>query len=231
VHDQFDGHHFFTQIDGKRYATRLLIVLALVESSDVIFAIDSIPAIFAITTEPFVVVTSNVFAILGLRSLYFALAPLMDRFRYLKLSLVFLLGFVGVKLVLAHHVDISPVATLGAIIGIVSVGALASVVAPKRPADESESPVTPVEREQLRGLTPRAAQRVAILVLGTSCLAVGAGIVLLPGPTLVLVPAGIALIAAEGYWVRRFLKKRADPPQAAMPSAEEPHAKRPAQLR
>ncbi len=206
VHDHFHGHHFFIEVNGKRFATRLFIVLVLVESSDLIFAVDSIPAIFAITTEPFIVVTSNVFAILGLRSLYFALAPLMDRFRYLKLSLVFLLGFVGVKLVLSHHVEISPVATLGAIIGIVAVGALASVVASNRPRDHSDSPVTLMEREQLRGLTPRGARRVAILLIAMSCLGVGAGIVLLPGPIFVLLPAGVALIAAESYWARRLFR-------------------------
>jgi tellurite resistance protein TerC len=219
VHDHFHGHHFFIDVNGKRYATRLFIVLVLVESSDLIFAVDSIPAIFAITTEPFIVVTSNVFAILGLRSLYFALAPLMDRFRYLKLSLVFLLGFVGVKLVLAHHVDISPVATLGAIIGIVAVGALASVVASSRPRDHSDSPVTLMEREQLRGLTPRGARRVAILLIAMSCLAVGAGVVLLPGPIFVLVPAGVALIAVESYWARRLFRR--EEPSKAAPVAEE----------
>jgi len=230
VHDHFHGHHFFIDVNGRRHATRLFIVLVLVESSDVIFAIDSIPAIFAITTEPFIVVTSNVFAILGLRSLYFALAPLMDRFRYLKLSLVFLLGFVGVKLVLAHHVDISPVATLGAIVGIVAVGALASVYASRRPSDPTESPVTPMEREQLRGLTQRGARRVALLLISTSCLAVGAGIVLLPGPALLLIPAGVTLIAAETYWARRLLQRSEPPAEVAAGDAEPRSAtQRPAQ--
>jgi tellurite resistance protein TerC len=224
VHDHFHGHHFFIDVNGKRFATRLFIVLLLVESSDVIFAVDSIPAIFAITTEPFIVVTSNVFAILGLRSLYFALAPLMDRF--LKTSLVFLLGFVGVKLVLAHHVDISPVATLGAIIGIVAVGAFASVVASRQPRDHSDSPVTLMEREQLRGLTPRGARRVALLVIGTSCLGVGAGIVLLPGPPLVLTLAGVALIAAESYLVRRLFQ-RPEPGASTDAPADESQPKGP----
>jgi tellurite resistance protein TerC len=222
VHDHFHGHHFFVEVNGKRFATRLFIVLVLVESSDLIFAIDSIPAIFAITTEPFIVVTSNVFAIMGLRSLYFALAPLMDRFRYLKMSLVFLLGFVGVKLVLAHHFEISPVATLGAIVGIVAVGALASVVAANRPRDHSDSPVTLMEREQLRGLTPRGARRVAVLVIFTSCLAVGAGVVLLPGPIWVLLPAGVALIAAESYWARRLFHREEKHPAGDSTEESEP---------
>jgi tellurite resistance protein TerC len=232
VHDHFHGHHFFIDVNGKRHATRLFVVLVLVEGSDLIFAVDSIPAIFAITTEPFIVVTSNVFAILGLRSLYFALAPLMDRFRYLKMSLVFLLGFVGVKLVLAHHFEISPVATLGAIVGIVTVGALASVVASSRPRDHSDSPVTLSEREQLRGLTPRGARRVALLVIFTSCLAVGAGVVLLPGPAWVLVPAGVALIAAESYWARRLFRSQdevraADTSKDSEPRGPQPSSRRP----
>jgi tellurite resistance protein TerC len=227
VHDHFHGHHFFIDVNGKWHATRLFVVLVLVESSDLIFAVDSIPAIFAITTEPFIVVTSNVFAILGLRSLYFALAPLMDRFRYLKLSLVFLLGFVGVKLVLSHHVEISPVATLGAIIGIVAVGALASIVASSRPRDHSDSPVTLMEREQLRGLTPRGARRVALLLIGTSCLAVGAGIVLLPGPAWALVPAGVALIAAEAYGARKLFQTLESRPNGNASEGSQPRGPEP----
>src|SRR5690606_27581091 len=88
---ELHGEHFFVQWNGARAATPLFLVLLVVESTDVISAVDSIPAIFAVTRDPFLVFTSNVFAILGLRSLYFAIAPLMDKFRYLKLSLVFVL--------------------------------------------------------------------------------------------------------------------------------------------
>ncbi|GJQ29354.1 MAG: membrane protein [Phycisphaerae bacterium] len=101
-----DGERFTTRVDGRLMVTPLFIVLLIVESTDVVFAVDSIPAIFGITRDPFLVFTSNVFAIMGLRSLYFALASLMNKFTYLKYSLAFILVFVGVKMMLegVHHV-------------------------------------------------------------------------------------------------------------------------------
>ena len=102
AHD-FEGQKFFTVLSGKRALTPLALVLLMVETTDLIFAVDSIPAIFAITTKPFIVFTSNVFAILGLRSLYFVLAGMIDYFRYLKLGLSVVLVFVGVKMLLDPH--------------------------------------------------------------------------------------------------------------------------------
>jgi tellurite resistance protein TerC len=100
VSDGFDGQRFFTRIGGRRHVTPLFLALVMVEITDLIFAVDSIPAIFAITPDPFIVFTSNVFAILGLRALYFCLAALIARFRYLKPALILILAFVGVKLLL-----------------------------------------------------------------------------------------------------------------------------------
>jgi tellurite resistance protein TerC len=99
--ENYDGHNFFTRIDGRRVATPLLLVLIVVELTDLVFAVDSIPAIFAITRDPFIVFSSNIFAILGLRSLYFLLAGIIDRFVYLELGLAFVLAFVGAKMLLA----------------------------------------------------------------------------------------------------------------------------------
>lgn len=96
----FDGQNFFTWQDGVRYATPLFLALVLVEASDLIFAVDSIPAIFAITTDPFIVLTSNIFAILGLRAMYFLLAGVADRFSLLKYGLAVVLMFIGVKMLL-----------------------------------------------------------------------------------------------------------------------------------
>jgi tellurite resistance protein TerC len=102
VTPDFRGSKFFVWENGKRCATPLVIVLLIVEISDLIFAVDSIPAIFAITRDPFLVYTSNVFAIMGLRSLYFALAHVIDRFHYLKYGLAVVLSFVGLKMLLGH---------------------------------------------------------------------------------------------------------------------------------
>ena len=108
---------FFVREAGVRMATPLFVVLLLVEVSDVIFAVDSIPAIFAVTSDPFIIYTSNVFAILGLRSLYFALAGVMDKFAYLKIGLGVVLTFVGVKMLLAHTAyKIDTLISLGVIV-------------------------------------------------------------------------------------------------------------------
>ena len=127
VTDHFHGHHFVVRVDGKLMATPLLLALLLVESSDVMFAVDSIPAVFAVTREPFIIFTSNIFAILGLRSLYFVLASYMQKFRYLKSALVFVLAFVGVKMILSNHYHIPDFASLAIIFGILLVGVIASV--------------------------------------------------------------------------------------------------------
>ena len=102
---EMHGQKFITREAGRRMLTPLALVLVVVETTDLVFALDSIPAIFAVTTKPFIVFTSNVFAILGLRSLYFVLAGAIEYFRYLKVGLSLVLVFVGVKMLLAPHGD------------------------------------------------------------------------------------------------------------------------------
>jgi tellurite resistance protein TerC len=126
---------FFVRENGLLMATPLFVVLLLVEVSDLIFAVDSIPAIFAVTTDPFIVYTSNVFAILGLRSLYFALAGVMDKFHYLKVGLGVVLTFVGVKMLLAHTTwKIDTLLSLGIILAILVMSVVWSLLRPKAPA-------------------------------------------------------------------------------------------------
>jgi tellurite resistance protein TerC len=127
ISPQLDNGKFFTVLaDGRRAATPLFVTLLMVEAADVMFAVDSVPAIFAVTVDPFLVFTSNVFAILGLRTLYFVVAGMMNRFRYLKVSLVFILGFVGLKMILSHHYPIPNLLSLGIIIAALLVGVIAS---------------------------------------------------------------------------------------------------------
>lgn len=120
---------FFVKVDGRRFATPLAIVLLVIETTDLVFALDSIPAIFGVTHDSFIVYTSNVFAILGLRSLYFALAGLMGLFRYLKIGLSAVLVFIGIKMLLPiFHIEIPIQIALGVIAGILSVSVIASIV-------------------------------------------------------------------------------------------------------
>ena len=132
---------FLLRKEGVTYVTPLFLVLLMVETTDLLFAVDSVPAVFAVTHDPFIVFTSNVFAILGLRSLYFALAGLMSKFQYLKMSLVFILAYVGVKMLLAHHYPIPIPVTLGVIGGILSVGILASIFGSGKDTSPLESPL------------------------------------------------------------------------------------------
>jgi predicted tellurium resistance membrane protein TerC len=125
---EYHGDKFFVRKDGLLWATPLFLVLCVVEFTDVIFAVDSIPAIFAVTTNPFIVYTSNVFAILGLRALYFLLAGVMEMFHYLKVGLSLVLVFVGVKMVLVEFYKIPIGMSLGVIGGILTLSIVASLV-------------------------------------------------------------------------------------------------------
>lgn len=132
VTPDYRDDRFFVREGGIRMATPLFVVLILVEITDLIFAVDSIPAIFAVTLDPFIVYTSNVFAILGLRSLYFALAGVMDKFHYLKIGLGVILAFVGVKMLLAHtEYKIDTLISLGIVAGILTVSVVASLLRPR----------------------------------------------------------------------------------------------------
>jgi len=132
VTDEYRKGHFFVREGGRLLATPLFLVLALVESTDLVFAVDSIPAIFAVTTDPFLVYTSNVFAILGLRSLYFVLAGVMAKFAYLKLGLSGVLVFVGTKMTLVDLYKIPSPVSLGVIATILAVSVIASLVKSRR---------------------------------------------------------------------------------------------------
>jgi tellurite resistance protein TerC len=128
ISPEYDGQKFFTVKNGVRMATPLFLVLVFIEFTDLIFAVDSIPAIFAITTDPFIVFTSNVMAILGLRSMYFLLADIVDRFVYLKTGLAVILAFIGVKLLLLDIFKIPTVASLAVVVTILVISVVASLI-------------------------------------------------------------------------------------------------------
>lgn len=152
--DGFRGSHFFVVEHGRIWATPLALALMVVESTDLLFAVDSIPAAFAVTTDPFLILTSNIFAVMGLRALYFALTGLMSRFRYLKMSLVFVLAYIGVKFIVAHHFTIATWVSLSVIVGFLTVGIVASILhedtAPLQPPPGSRvlPPVTSARSEE-----------------------------------------------------------------------------------
>jgi tellurite resistance protein TerC len=138
VTSEYHGGSFVIRSNGRRVATPLLVVLIAVESADLVFAVDSVPAVLAITTDPFIVYTSNVFAILGLRSMFFALAGIMGLFCYLHYGLSAVLVFVGAKMVLSDVVEIPTVLSLGIVTAILAVSMAASIARRRRgPAPET----------------------------------------------------------------------------------------------
>jgi tellurite resistance protein TerC len=136
----FHGHAFFTVENGRRVATPLLVALIFIEISDVVFAVDSIPAVFGITRDPFIVFTSNIFAILGLRSMYFVLAHAVDKFHYLKPGLAIVLLFVGTKMVLADVFHIHALVSLAIIVAVLGTAMIASWQKAKREARDGVKP-------------------------------------------------------------------------------------------
>lgn len=126
---EYHGDRFVAKVNGRKMATPLLVVLVCAEVSDLVFAVDSIPAIFGVTLDPFIIYTSNVFAIMGLRSLYFVLAGVMDRFCYLSVGLGVVLSFVGVKMLLVHTAyKIDTFIALAVVAGVLSLSILASLI-------------------------------------------------------------------------------------------------------
>jgi len=140
----FRGDRFFIRENGILMATPLFVVLLLVEVTDVIFAVDSIPAVFAVTKDPFIVYTSNVFAILGLRSLYFALSGVLQKFHYLKLGLGVVLVFVGAKMLLSHtDFQIDTIVSLGVIVAVLTTSVVWSLIHPKPAENMTTQPTKP----------------------------------------------------------------------------------------
>lgn len=132
VTDQYDGGKFFTVINGVLFATPLMVILLVIESTDVVFAVDSIPAVLAISRDPFIVYTSNVFAILGLRALYFVIAELMRLFHHLHYGLSLILVLIGLKMLMASFIHIPTSVALGAILLILALSVVASIIWPAK---------------------------------------------------------------------------------------------------
>jgi tellurite resistance protein TerC len=126
--DELDGQKLFTKVNGVRIATPLLAVLVVIEISDLVFAVDSVPAVLAVSREQFIVFASNAFAILGLRALYFLVADLKDRFVYLKTAISVILVYVGAKMIVTYWHHVPTVLSLGVIVATLTIAIVASVV-------------------------------------------------------------------------------------------------------
>ena len=139
VDNHYDGAKFFKRINGVLWATPLFIVLLSIETMDVMFAVDSVPAVFGITRDIFIAYTSNIFAILGLRALFFAIAGLFYLFRYLVYGLCIVLAFVGVKMLLVDLFKMPPEISLGVVFALIVGSIIASLMFPKKEAEKEET--------------------------------------------------------------------------------------------
>jgi tellurite resistance protein TerC len=162
VTSKLHGPAFFARVEGSRVATPLFLTLIVIESSDLLFAIDSVPAVIAVTRDTFLAFSSNAFAILGLRSLYFVIAPLIARMQLLKLSLIFVLAFIGVKMLLTHHYPLQTTTSLSFILGALGVGITASLLGVGRAPVPAMTPVTagsdPLEEGRATSMAAKSPQ-------------------------------------------------------------------------
>ena len=216
ITEDFERDRFVVRRDGRLFMTPLCLVVIAVESSDILFAVDSIPAIFAVTRDPFIVFTSNILAILGLRSLYFALAGALRKFRYLKMSLVFILAFVGVKMLLVHVNPIPTVVSLAVIGGILFVGVIASCLpvvdsAALEPPPLPAAPTSSIKRSAMYAF--RQTRKLVVFVVGISVVLFGVVLFFTPGPAIVVIPVGLLILGTEFVWARQLLRRFKDETQ------------------
>ncbi len=231
VTPQYHGNRFFVRLDGALAATPLFLALMVVEFTDVIFAVDSIPAVLGITQDPFLVFTSNVFAILGLRSLFFAVAAALGSFRYLKTALVFVLAFIGMKMILTGLHHLGPLAaslpqgwgwllawapgeklhiptefSLAIIVGMLALGVIASLFASAAERKRRRSPMQ--DMAEALELTRRNLKRVLILIAGSAVILLGIILAPIPGPGgIPLIIGGLMILATEFIWAKRLVGK------------------------
>ena len=151
IHPQLEGARFLVKKDGRWMATPMLVALAVIETTDLVFAVDSIPAVFAVTRDPFLVYSSNIFALLGLRSLYFLLAGVIRKLRFLRIGLAVMLLLAAAKLALGDVLHVPPLVSLGAIVIIFGVSIAASLLFPGRKAMQC------AHRDQIADVTPGSA--------------------------------------------------------------------------
>lgn len=219
VSTEHDGQRLFTRVvsNGRsRFAvTPMFAAVVVAGLLEVTFAADSVPALFSVTKDPFLAFSASALAGLGLRSLYFTVADVLPRFRFLRLSLVFILLFVAAKVMLGEYAEAPTQLTLGVVTGIMSVGVIASLVWYRRQVKlHPEIRVRPTPLEDLGEaveVTRRNARKVGILIAGTVVVLVGIAIAPLPGPgPTVLVPLGLAILATEFVWAKWLLQKVKD---------------------
>ena len=201
-----ESGRFFVRQAGKLSMTPLFIAVIMVETADLLFAMDSIPAVIGISQDKFIIYSSNIFAILGLRALYFVLAAALASLRYLKVTIMLILGFIGVKMLIADYIIIEPTISLLVIVTLLLLGIGVSLINPHQPMLDI-SPVGKARLNTLYHFTFASLRRAFILIVGSSVVLVGIIMIFTPGPAILVIPAGIAILATEFFWAQRLLNR------------------------
>lgn len=201
------GSNLVARVDGKVSLTPLLVTLVMIETADAIFAIDSIPAVYAVTRDPFLVFAATAFSLLVLRSLYFVLASYTAWLRYLKVGLAAILAFMAITMALPVAKRLPTEATLAVVCGLLGAGmVLAMVFAKPEHARATTSPLGE-DAERIARLTLKQARRLIVLVVGITIVFIGVVMLVGPGPGALVVPIGLAVLASEFIWARRLLDR------------------------
>ncbi|TNF37007.1 MAG: hypothetical protein EP315_03360, partial [Gammaproteobacteria bacterium] len=167
-----EGDRFLQRLDGKLYSTPMLFALLMLTSANILFALNTVPAIYAFTEDTFIIILSNVLAVLGMRSLYFVLAAIMERFRYFQMSLVFILAYTGISLLLKEDYPVPVMVSFALVVGLMFLGIIACVSSSARDTAALISPIID-EFEELVLITYRQARRVVILTVGSTIVVLG----------------------------------------------------------
>lgn len=206
ISNDTNNGRLFTRDNGRLFVTPLFVAMLLVESADVLFAFDSIPAVITMSRDPFIVYSSNIFAILGLRALYFVLAGALQKLHYLRLGLIIILIYISIKMLISHHYQINTLTSLIVITSILILAVLMSLQKEDH-ADFIESSPLAGDLGKIYHLTYGGLKRILILVIGISVLVIGIIMIFTPGPAIIVIPAGLAILATEFIWARVLLKR------------------------
>lgn len=200
------GDRFFARHDNKWYSTTMLYALLLLTTGNFLFALSTVPAIYAFTSDEFIIILSNLFAILGMRSLYFVLAAIMERFRYFQMSLVFILAYTGISVLLQENYPIPVMVSLALVVGLMFLGIIACVSSSARDTAALISPIID-EFEELVLITYRQARRIVILMVGSTIVILGILMIVTPLPAIIVIPFGLSILALEFAWARHWLNR------------------------
>lgn len=201
------GSNLVARVDGKMALTPLLVTLVMVETADAIFAIDSVPAVYAVTRDPFLVFAATAFSLLVLRSLYFVLASYTAWLRYLKVGLAGVLAFMAVTMALPADKRLPTEATLAVVCGLLGAGLVLALVFAKREHATATTSALGEDADRLARLTLKQARRLIVFVVGFTIILIGIVMLIGPGPGALVVPIGLALLASEFIWARRLLNR------------------------